>query len=207
MNKVKVFIYTTIIVVIIGIISYLATLQSNYKNLQRDYLNSVEVIKAYDKENDSLKNTSNLYRLSIEQLKHSNDSIIKKLDNARRELKIKDKNIKQLQYQALALSKRDTIVLRDTVFKDPYLNIDTLLQDKWYKLNLGLKYPSTITVEPEFNNEQYVIISTKKEYVNPPNKCFLIRWFQKKHTIVEVQVVNDNPYTNIKNQKFIEILK
>ena len=74
-------------------------------------------------------------------------------------------------------------------------------------LNLGLKYPSTITVEPEFNNEQYVVISTKKEYIEPPHKCFLVRWFQKKHTVVEVQVVDSNPYVSTKNQKFIEIVK
>lgn len=207
MNKIKVFIYIIILIIIIGSISYITTLHNGYKNLQKEYLKSVELVKAYDRENDSLKNTSNLYRLSIEELKHSNDSVLKKLNNVRRELRIKDNSIKQLQYQATLLSKKDTIVLRDTIFSNPYLNLDTLIQDKWYKLNLGLKYPSTITVEPEFNNEQYVVISTKKEYIEPPHKCFLVRWFQKKHTVVEVQVVNDNPYVNTKNQKFIEIVK
>lgn len=207
MNKIKVFIYIIILIIIIGSISYITVLHNGYKNLQKEYLKSVELVKAYDRENDSLKNTSNLYRLSIEELKHSNDSVLKKLNNVRRELRIKDNSIKQLQYQATLLSKKDTIVLRDTIFSNPYLNLDTLIQDKWYKLNLGLKYPSTITVEPEFNNEQYVVISTKKEYIEPPHKCFLVRLFQKKHTVVEVQVVNDNPYVNTKNQKFIEIVK
>ena len=207
MNKIKVFIYIIILIIIIGSISYITVLHNGYKNLQKEYLKSVELVKAYDRENDSLKNTSNLYRLSIEELKHSNDSVLKKLNNVRRELRIKDNSIKQLQYQATLLSKKDTIVLRDTIFSNPYLNLDTLIQDKWYKLNLGLKYPSTITVEPEFNNEQYVVISTKKEYIKPPHKCFLIRLFQKKHTVVEVQVVDSNPYVSTKNQKFIEIVK
>ena len=43
--------------------------------------------------------------------------------------------------------------------------------------------------------------------VDPPKKCWLGRLFQKKQTIVEVDVVEQNPYCTIKNQKFVKVVK
>jgi hypothetical protein len=37
--------------------------------------------------------------------------------------------------------------------------IDTVVGDKWYNVELGLKYPDSIVVEPTFNNETIVLIS------------------------------------------------
>ena len=47
----------------------------------------------------------------------------------------------------------------------------------------------------------------KKETVNPPKKCFILRGFQKKHKVVEVVVVEKNTYIKNKQQRFIEIVK
>lgn len=205
--KIKQYFIIAIVLLFLLFISYFCVTIHNYNNLKKEYNSSVELIKAYDIENSELKEHSNLFRLTIEQLECSKDSLIQKMDSVRNVLKIKDKNLKQLQYQLIKSSKKDTIVLTDTIFKDVSLDIDTTIQDKWYKLDLGLKYPSTITVSPEFNNEQFIVVNTKKEYVKPPHKCFFVRWFQKKHTVVEVEVINENPYTEIKKQKFIEIIK
>ena len=43
---------------------------------------------------------------------------------------IKDKKIKALQYQLEHFSKKDTIFIRDTIFKDPGFILDTCLVDE-----------------------------------------------------------------------------
>lgn len=104
--------------------------------------------------------------------------------------------------------KTDTICFKDTVFKDLHTDIDTVLTDKsWYSLQLSLKYPNRISVTPSFTSEKYVMISSRKETVNPPKKFFLFRWFQKKHTVIEADVVEKNPFIQNKKNKFIEVIK
>ena len=59
------------------------------------------------------------------------------MNEVRRELKIKDKDLKQMQYLLSIAQKTDTIVFRDTLFRDRNLQIDTLLGDSWYNIKLG----------------------------------------------------------------------
>jgi FtsZ-binding cell division protein ZapB len=163
--------------------------------------------KAFVSENSSLKNENIAFKFTIEQLNYYNDSLLERMNSIREELKIKDNDLKQMQYLLSKASKKDTLILKDTLFLDPKLNIDTVLGDYWYNIELGLKYPSTITTTPTFISEKYIIVNTKKETVNPPKKCWLARLFQKKHRVVEVDVVEKNPYIENKQQRFIEIIE
>lgn len=163
--------------------------------------------KAFIAENSSLKEENRVFKFTVEQLNYYNDSILQKMNNIRKELKIKDKNLKQLQYLLSVSTKKDTVLFTDTVFRDKSLALDTVIGDKWYNIRLGLKYPSYIYTEPTFTSEKYIIVNKKKETVNPPKKFFLFRWFQRKHTILEVNMVERNPYIENKNNRFIEIIK
>lgn len=196
------------ILLILGTIitAIILSMINTINNLEDELLTVEENNKAYQKEVTILEGNSNMYKLTIEQLEYFNDSITNKLKEAKEQLKIKDKNLKQLQYINANTSKTDTIIMRDTIFKDN-LNIDTTLQDRWYNLDLSLKYPGTIIVNPTFNNETMIFVSSKKETIKPPKKWWIQRIFQKKHTVINIDVVENNPYTNVKNQKFIEIIK
>lgn len=163
--------------------------------------------KAFITENSGLKGQNRAFQFTIEQLEYFNDSLITKMNNVRKELKIKDDNLKQMQYLLSEAQKKDTIVFRDTLFREPTLRIDTLLGDRWYQMKLGLRYPSAIITEPKFVSEKYIIVDYRKETIGPPKKCFIARWFQKKHKVVEVEVVEKNPYSENKQQRFIEIVK
>lgn len=163
--------------------------------------------KAFIAENSSLKDESRAFKFTIEQLNYYNDSILQKMNEVRKELKIKDDNLKQMQYLLSEATKKDTIVFRDTLFREPSLNIDTLIGDKWYNIRLGLKYPNLITTNPTFISEKYIIVNKKKETINPPKKFFLFRWFQRKHWVMEVHIKEKNPYIKEINNKFVEIIK
>ena len=196
------------IVVVIGLlITSICVLYNNNQNLKEELSVSISNEKAFMMENSALKGKNRVFQLTIEQLEYSNDSLLVKMNKVREELKIKDKDLKQVQYLLSEAQKKDTIVFRDTIFRDPLVRVDTLLGDKWYQLKLGLRYPSTIITEPKFISEKYVIVDYRKETIDPPKKCFIARWFQKKHKVVEVEVVEKNPYIQNKQQRFIEIVK
>ena len=196
---------------IVILVSLLATstytLYTNNQKLKEEISISMSNQKAFIAENSSLKEENRVFKFTIEQLNHYNDSILQKMNEVRKELKIKDRDLKQMQYLLSEAQKKDTIVFRDTLFREPTLKIDTLLGDRWYQMKLGLRYPSIITTEPKFVSEKYVIVDYKKETINPPKKCAIARWFQKKHKVVEVEVVEKNPYIENKQQRFIEIVK
>ena len=162
--------------------------------------------KAFIVENSSLKDESRAFKFTIEQLNYYNDSILQKMNNVRKELKIKDKNLKQLQYLLSVSTKKDTVLFTDTIFRDKSLALDTIIGDKWYNIRLGLKYPNLIYTEPTFTSEKYIIVNKKKETVNPPKKFFLFRWFQKKHWVMEVHIKEKNPYIKEIDNKFVEII-
>lgn len=183
------------------------TLYNKNQNLKEEISISMSNQKAFIAENSSLKEENRVFKFTVEQLSYYNDSILQKMNDVRKELSIKDKNLKQMQYLLSEATKKDTIVFRDTLFKEPTLNVDTLVGDKWYQMKLGLKYPSTITTDPKFVSEKYIMVDYKKETINPPKKCWLLRLFQKKHRVVEVNVVEKNPYIENKQQRFIEIVE
>lgn len=180
---------------------------STKRSADKKWKEAVENAKAYSELFSNSENKNRAFKLTIDQLKNSNDSIFQELNKARKELKVKDSKIKSLQYVSSNFSKVDTITLRDTIFRNSHVNIDTLLSDDWYSVKVGLKYPSTVTVEPTFKSIKYIVVSAKKETVNPPKRFFLFRWFQKKQIRLNVDVVEKNPYVQNQDNRFVEIVK
>lgn len=202
----KKYIYTAIALFLIflgGLFYYQKAEIEKYKSLYDKELQNVE---AYRNSNAGLEGEIREYKMTMDDLRASKDSVDKKLVGVIDELKKKDKSIEYLQYQVKTAHKTDTIKMPDTIFVAE-THVDTIIGDKWYKLNLKLDYPSTIVASPTFTSEQYVIINNKKEFNKTPSKIFFIRWFQKKHTVVEVNVEEKNPYITNKESKFIKILK
>lgn len=183
------------------------TLYNRNQDLKDEISVSMSNQKAFITENSSLKEENRVFKFTVEQLNYYNDSILQKMNNVRKELKIKDKDLKQMQYLLSEATKKDTIVFRDTLFREPTLDIDTLVGDKWYNIELNLKYPNLITIHPTFISEKYIIVNKKKETINPPKKFFLFRWFQRKHWVMEVHIKEKNPYIKETNNKFVEIIE
>ena len=196
-----------IIILILILVGAVAYLSYQNKQLTTKYETSIENIKAYDAQLSGLKDNNRVFKLTIDQLNYSNDSIINRMKEVQKELGIKDKRLQQLQYDLSHAQRNDTIILSDTIFKSPEFKLDTIVGDKWFKTNLHLEFPSTIALKPEIELERYTFINGKRETVNPPKKFFLFRWFQKKHTVVEVNVREMNPYVKNKTQRFIQIIE
>lgn len=199
-----------LVYILIGVIILVGTsmywLYNKYQKLNTKYQTSIENIKAFDSELSGLKDDTRAYRLSIQQLNYFNDSITKKMNEVRKELGIKDSKIKQMQYKLSHVEKTDSMVLPDTVFVNSF-KLDTIMGDEWYKNHIIMKYPNYIKFTPKFKLESFLFVDAKKETVEPPKKFFLLRWFQKKHTILNITIKENNPYVETDRQKFIEIIK
>lgn len=176
------------------------------RTLTAKYETSIENIKAYDSQLSGLNNSNKVFKLTIDQLNYFKDSILIKMNEVRKELNIKDSKIKQMQYQLSHVEKPDSIILKDTVFVESF-KLDTIIGDEWANTHLIMKYPNYIKFTPKFKLESFLFVESKKETVNPPKKFFLFRWFQKKHNVLHVTVVENNPYVINDRQKFIEIIK
>lgn len=203
LNKKVLIIILTISLVIIG---YIFLINYNIK-LKSNYNTAVINNKAFISQLDKNQKEKIVFQTTIEQLHLFNDSITEKLLETQKQLKIKDKEIKQLAYISSVIEKTDTIIFRDTIFKDKSIKIDTTIGDKWVTNNLHLQYPNTISIDTKVNSEKNVLIYAKKETVNPPKKFFLFRLFQKKHTIIKAIVNEENPYIINENNTFYQIIK
>ena len=164
-------------------------------------------IKAYNARLDSAERKSVAYQLTVNQMKYFQDSILQKLNNTREDLGIKDKNTNAVQYVVSTFERVDTLIINDTIFKEPSFAMDTIIGDKWYSADVSMRYPSTIMLKPSFKSEKHIVVHTKKETVNPPKKFFLFRWFQKKHKVLKVEVVEKNPYVKDEESVYYDILK
>lgn len=193
------------LILVLGVTTYVQYEKVNSLKTELSISKSNE--KAFIAENNGLKEENIAFKFTIDQLNYFNDSLTTKMNDVRKELKIKDKDLKQMQYLLSQAQKTDTIRFRDTLFIDKTLQLDTLIGDEWYNIRLGLQYPNLITTTPTFKSETYIVTSSKKETINPPKKCAIARWFQKKHRVVEVEIVEKNPYIENKQQRFIEIIE
>lgn len=199
MNYIKI----GLLIILVGFIIYF---YNSYSNLKKENIVYANNTKAYKYMTDSLSTTNSVFLFTIDELKYSKDSIHKKLLDATKELKIKDSKIQSLQYYHEVIIKVDTILLKDTIFvKDLYL--DTTISDPYYSLELTLQYPNKVIASPMFVNDKSIIVSEKKETVNPPKKLWICRLFQKKHIVLTIDVFDKNPYINTDQVRFIQILK
>ena len=210
MNKFKLTIVGIIAALFVGLGLTIWQQNNKIQQLNEDLLVTVNNNKAYEAERDSLRNNAIQFQFTIDQINHSNDSLVNKINDMRKQVKVKDKQISELQYFASVNSKRDTIYLKehatDTIFQVG-VALDTLIGDDWSQLAIRAEYPNFLDVDYSFKNETLVIMHDSRVTVDPPKKCWLARLFQKKQTIVEIDVVQENPYCVNKEQKFIKVVK
>lgn len=189
--------------VILAIIIFLMGQKIHNLNVSLD--NSINNIKAYAAENSGLIESNRVFKLSIEQMEYYNDSLMLEMKKIANDNGIKDRKIQALQYQLEHFAKRDTIILRDTIFRDPDFVLDTCIVDQWNKSCLHMEYPSVIALDNEYKNDKFITLNSHKEPVKP-RKWFLPRWFTRKHTVVEVLIIDKNPYVTTPQQRYIEVI-
>lgn len=206
MNKLRFWFYIGVAVVLLGLVGSLAYYINDCSKYKKLYNKELTNVKAYQSENNDLKNQSVAHLMTIDQLISSKDSTDIALKEALKKLNIKPKNVVSAGSVTSNMEKRDSIFLRDTVFIKN-LDLDTIIGDKWYKAQIGLHYPARIDLAVSVLSVKHIIVHNRKETINPPKKFWLWRLFQKKHTVQEVVVDEENPHIELGSQRFINIVK
>lgn len=208
MSEIKKYIGLIMLTAIVVEAFFLKQAVNKAKQMEDNWKTAQANVKAYDELLSDSKQKNVAFQLTTDQLTNAKDSVIRELEETRKQLKIKEKNVKAEQYIASSFSRIDTIKLAgDTIFKDRELAVDTLIGDSWYNAKVSLKYPSTVVIQPTFKSEKNIIVSTKKETVNPPKKLWILRLFQKKHTVLKIDVIEKNPYVSNEESRYVEIIK
>ena len=156
---------------------------------------------------DTLEISNRALLINTDLLNYSNDSLIRELNKIRKDIKIKEKEIESLHKINLIGNKKDSLIVKDTIFRNKLINIDTTIRDKWGAVNIKLEYPSTIKVDMTMMSDLSIFTYNRKEPIKKPKKTKLGRFFQKKRKVLEVEVVENNPNIVIKQNKFIKIIK
>lgn len=146
------------------------------------------------------------YQATITMLKHTGDSTIQHLLEQQEKLKVKNKELQTMISMASQFHVHDTLRLHDTIFRDPNFALDTCFTDEWKNVCLDMKYPGEICVDATMKSQKDVYVTATRETIDPPSKCFFIRWFQKKHTITRVIINEENPYIENHENLYIRVL-
>lgn len=170
-------------------------------------------LKAYIALNDTLRSTNRMFEFKASQLNYINDSLVNQMNTIRKNIGVKDKNLKGLCYIKSTVRIHDTVLVNRIRDGDKPISIDTVINKKWYQIEIDYKgskcseCKDTLIVSPKVSSEKYVVISTSKEYVDAPKKWWLQRIFQKKEEVVDVKVVETNPYIYSDHERFIKVIK
>ena len=194
------------LIIVTSLLSVITIMFSKINNLKENLDYAQNNVKAYSSLNDSLMQNSRVFSLKIEELSYLNDSIFNEMKNVSDRLKIRENQIKQLQYIKDEYNKTDTVFIRDTIFNDPSFELDTMIGDEWGKTRLELKYPNEIIVGHSYVNKKHIVFSSKKEYVKQ-RKWFLPKLFTRKRIYVEATVIDENPYVETKESRFVECIE
>ena len=144
--KIKLIIGAVVTAVIIALGTTTAIMKQRIDTLNKEVAEAVTNIKAYELENSALRDDTIEFQYTIEQLNYSNDSLNQKINKLRKELRIKDKDIQKLQYMVSESHKKDSIIIRDTIFMEN-VKVDTTLADDCSKLHLQLEFPNTVVAD------------------------------------------------------------
>ena len=203
MNKFKIIEFLGSLLIILG--SFI--IFKNNQRLRNDLDISKQNIETLLQVRDTLESSNKALLINVELLNNSNDSIIKELNNTRKSLRIKDKEIESLYKINSEIHRVDSLIVRDTIFSEPDICIDTTLYDYWGFTNIYLKYPSFINVESVMDSNLSIYTFYRKEPIKKPKKTKIGRFFQKKRKVLEMEVVENNPNIVIKQSKFIKVIK
>lgn len=127
-NNVTLILIALLLALFVGMGLVIKQQHTKINHLNDDLLVATNNNKAYEAEKDSLLNNSIQFQFTVDQLKHSKDSLIERINEIRKQVKVKDKQLNELQYFVSESNKVDSIIVHDTIFQKG-VALDTLLQD------------------------------------------------------------------------------
>lgn len=151
---------------------------------------------------DNSENEKRTLQLTIQEFKEANDSLTKEVKTVQKKLKIKDKNLNQVQVQHQEIIHDTTLVIKEADF-----NI-TIQPNESTMIKL-IKQDTLLTHILDIYNKQYLFIQSNKEYKHKYKNWFsrLMHFDFKKIHSNKYQIKNTNDLIKVTETQIIEINK
>lgn len=198
MSKIKVLIISAFSLLFINNIR----LQNKVNSLDKELARSINNASTWENIANSNIDNNNTLKLTIQEYKNSNDSLIKVINDQQEKLNIKDNQLYQI-------ASTETIIRDTIVEKIPINYTDFTIELKPNQLTTITvsRKDSIFTHTMEILNRQDLFIYTKKVYRNQYKNFFqrLIHFDFKKDKINKYQIVNSNDLIKVIDTRVINI--
>ena len=195
-------------VVAVGLIGLLITtifVQHNQLQKKDTEINRITSnVRTYQDIVSNNQNNNRTLQLTIEELNHSNDSLLLQLKQTQKELKIKDKNLTdasvintEIKDSVKTVIKKEAIDFKEELKLNPLTTIIVERKD------------SILTAKIDLKNQQTILIYKKKEYKNFYKSSWVRFWHfdWKRIETKEYQIVNTNPLIKVTGTRIVEVPK
>ena len=191
--------------VTIGIISLLTVtvfvLGGQLKDKQNEIDRLSNNIQAYEQLVTNKEQTNTVLQLTINELNNSKDSLIQEIQQTKKKLNVKNKNL--VQAQVINTVIKDTVTKVITVDRNfnETLKINPLTTIKVSRTD------SILTAKIDIQNQQILFIEEKKVYKNRYKNGWIRFWHfdWKKIRVRKYQIQNSNPLIRVTNTRIVEI--
>lgn len=197
-------IFNRIAVIIIVGLTAICFYQNNKINKLDDKLGIVtNNYQYYQSLTSSLDKQNNVLKLTIDDLNMTNDSLLQEVNEVREELKIKDKNVQQVQI--VKTEVKDSI---KTVIKLTEIDFTKELKLNNLTTIIVSKRDSILSAVLDLKNQQTLFVERRRKYRNQYKNWFqrLIHFDWKKDDISNYTIHNSNDLIKVTDTRVVEIL-
>lgn len=147
-------------------------------------------------------NKNRILQFTLNEFQQNNDSLINEIKIAQKKLKIKDKDLNQVQVITTEIKTDTAIVVKE-------INFDKIIRPNNLTSIQIIKKDSILHVKLDIKNSQTLFIAHKKEYRNKYKNWFkrLLKFDFKRDVVYSYQISNSNDLINVTESRIIDISK
>lgn len=195
-------------IVAVGFVSLLiATIfvqnnQLKKKNKELDRITNN--VRAYEEIAAGKEKHNRVLQLTIDELNTSKDSLLQQVTKVKKELKVKDKNLEQVQ--VINTEIKDTA---QTVLKQKSIDFKEELKLNSLTTIIVSRRDSILTAILDIKNQQILFVEEKKEYRNKYKNGWSRFWHFdfKKINVKNYQINNSNPLIKVTGTRVVQLPK
>ena len=201
LSAIKSYLSKLAVIIIIGLTAFCFYQNKRIKVLDIELGQVTNNYEYYQSLTGKFKEQNRTLQLSIADLNNANDSLLQNALEVQKELKIKDKNLQQIQ--VINTQMKDTvtqIITKDVNFKEELkLNpLTTIIIER---------KDSILTAILDLRNSQILFVEEKKQYRNKYKNGFqrFLHFDWKKDRVRKYTIKNSNPLIKVTDSRVVEI--
>ena len=195
-------------IVAVGLVSLLiATIFiQNHKlqKLNKEIDRVTNNLRSYEESTSDLTKRNRVLQLTIDELNTSQDSLIQQVNETKKKLKIKDKNLTNVS--VINTEIKDSV---KTVIKHKLVDFKEELKLNELTTIIVSRKDSILKAKLDITNQQIIFVENKREY-RRKYKSWLSRFLRfdfKKITTRQYHIENSNPLIKVTDTRVIEVSK